>query len=383
MSNLNVGGAEKALVSLLQEMDHTRYEIDLLLFKQEGLFLAQLPKEVNLLPEPKHYRLFDGSFKNALKTFSPKIIYNRYRFVKLANQGKNPAEREQYSWKAIKNTIPDLDKEYDVAIGYLEKNPIYYVVDKVKAQKKIGFVHNDYKSLGMDKHFDYPYFSKLDYIATVSDRCLEVLNEVFPEFRSKIKLVPNMISPGLIKQSAQANTNVFEKYPAALKLLSIGRLEKQKGYDLAIKACKILIEKGYEINWFILGEGQLRKELELLIEQSGLQQYFYLLGIDTNPYQYMQQADIVVQTSLFEGKSIAVDEAKILAKPIILTNFTTAKDQIENGVNGLICEMNPEALVASVESLLKDENLKVKLSRNLAKEDFSTENEIEKLIDLL
>jgi glycosyltransferase involved in cell wall biosynthesis len=379
MNNLNVGGAEKALVSLLQVFDYEKYNVDLLLLKKEGIFLQQIPKEVNLLPEPRNYHYFDSSFINAIKTLNPKLIYNRWKFVKQMQKGKSPAEAEQLAWFSLRNVLESLKKEYDAAIGYLEKTPNYFVVDKVSAKKKIGFIHNDYNKLRLDKNIDKPYFDKLNYIATVSQECAEVLVNEFPQNSSKIKLIYNVVSSKLIYTlSEQSIENL--KHNA---IVSVGRLHPQKGFDLAVKAAAILKKKNVDFHWYIIGEGSERQNLEQMIKEHRLQDNFTLSGLKENPYPYIKQAKIFVQPSRYEGKSIAIDEAKTLAKPIIITDFTTAKDQIENGVNGLICEMNPEALAASVENLLKDENLREKLSRNLAKEDFSTEKEIEKIYKLL
>ena len=164
---------------------------------------------------------------------------------------------------------------------------------------------------------------------------------------------------------------------AEINLATVGRLNYQKGYDMAIEACKKLVEKGYDIRWNILGEGEERANLENLIKKYNLEYRFVLLGIKENPYPYVQNSDIYVQTSRFEGKSIAIDEAKILNKPILITNFTTVRDQISDGVNGLIVDMNVDSIVDGLETLIKDSNLRNKLKKNLANEELGTENEIE------
>ncbi|WP_040373636.1 glycosyltransferase, partial [Peribacillus psychrosaccharolyticus] len=110
---------------------------------------------------------------------------------------------------------------------------------------------------------------------------------------------------------------------------------------------------------------------------------FKLLGLKSNPYPYINQADIYAQTSKFEGKSIAIDEAKILNKPIIVTAFSTARDQIKDGVDGQIVTMNSDAIVEGIERFIRDKNYKNNLVNNLFKEDYGTEDEINKLYKIL
>ena len=198
INNMNVGGAEKALVSLLNEFDYSQFEVDLQLFKHEGLFLQEVPEQVNVLSAPKNYHYFDGSYKKVLKTLNPNLIYNRYRFIKGMQKAKTPTEAEQRGWKFLAKTIEPLDKVYDVAIGFLENNPINFVIDKVNATRKIGFIHNDYINIKMNPALDQPYFEKLDYLCSVSDHCVEILKTTFPTFSDKIKLIPNLFSEKLI-----------------------------------------------------------------------------------------------------------------------------------------------------------------------------------------
>ena len=367
MSNLNCGGAEKALVSLLKTIDYSKYEVDLLLFRHEGIFLKQVPKEVNILPEPFGYKYYDMSSIKAIKELLKQgRVGDAIRKIKAI-----------FIYKSEKDTYKmfgKLNKKYDVAIGYLENNPIYYCVDNVDANKKIGFIHNDYDKLGLNPIGDRFYFNKLDNIVTVSEECAEVLKNRFPEYRDKVRVMHNIVSPSVINEMAKEK---IEMNNAEINLATVGRLNYQKGYDMAIEACKKLVEKGYDIRWNVLGEGEERSNLESLIKKYKLEDRFVLLGIKENPYPYVQNSDIYVQTSRFEGKSIAIDEAKILNKPILVTNFTTVRDQISDGVNGLIVDMNVDSIVDGLETLIKDSNLRNKLKKNLANEELGTENEIE------
>ena len=382
--NLGVGGAEKSLVNLLNELDYDKYEVDLFLMSKTGIFLEQVPKEVNVLPESLYFKKFSIRFYKSLwwflTHFKFSLVFYKILFTLSNRLTKNVVLSEQKNWRYLKHFFPVLSKEYDVSIGYLEKNANYIAVDSVKAKKKIGFIHTDYKEMGMYKRYDLPFFEKMNYVISVSENCVFCLEKEFPEFPNKFKMVHNINSPKVIGHLSKISIEENIKLPY---ILSIGRLIKLKSFDLAIKACKILINRGLTINWYVIGTGELKEELEEQIKEHELEQYFFLLGIRKNPYPYVKNAMIYCQTSVFEGKSIAIDEAKILNKPIVITNFPTAKDQIQHLENGYICEINLEAIADAVELLIKDEKLREKFTENLSKEDFGIEKELEKFYKLI
>lgn len=380
INNMNVGGAEKALVSLLNELDYSRFEVDLQLFKHEGLFLREIPEQVNVLSVPKNYHYFDGSYKKVLKTLNPNLIFNRYRFIKTMKKAKSPTEAEQLAWKFLAKTIRPLDKEYDVAIGFLENNPINFVIDKVNAARKIGFIHNDYTNIKMNPALDQPYFEKLDYLCSVSNHCVEILKTAFPAFKDKIKLIPNLFSEKLILKNAEQLVTEAEMNGEFFNIVSVGRLAEQKGFDLAVEAAGILKKQELKFKWYVLGEGGLRTTLEEQIADLNLEDNFILLGNQSNPYKFLQKADLVVQTSRFEGKSIAIDEAKLLNKIILVTDYPTVNDQITDGINGLICGLSPNEIAHRIISISKDSSLSESVIDYLKNHRQKNEN---KLLELL
>lgn len=384
MNNLRVGGAEKALISLLQTFDYSLYNIDLLLFKKEGLFLNQVPKEVAILEEPSEYKFFDMSFikaiLNALKLLRFDIVINRIAMAYLFKTEKNVAIREQKLWKFLGKCLSPVCKKYDMAIGFLEKTPNYFCADKVTAAVKIGFVNNDYEKLEMNPKLDYDCFNKLNYIATVSEECLAALQRSFPNYLDKLLVIGNISTPRLILKLAD---ETIEPLHSGLKLITLGRLAPQKGYDLLVDAAHILKQKNINFKWYILGIGELQEELNSQILKFNLQDEIVFLGLKENPYPYIKQADIYVQPSRFEGKSLAIDEAKILHKPIIVTNFSTAKDQIISNENGLIVAMNSDAITNGILKLQNDGDLQNKFIENLSKEKMGNESEIEKIYTLI
>jgi glycosyltransferase involved in cell wall biosynthesis len=386
--SMSAGGGEKSLVNLLSQIDYNLYDVDIFVFSKTGVFFNSIPKEVNVLDTPSDYTIFTKKLGKSIKDFMKNrkfnLAYNRFMFSVKNRLIKNVSIAEQYSWKYQSNSFNILEKDYDVAIGFLEKSSIYFVVDKVKSKKKIGWIHTNYSNSGMDNNFDNPYFEQLGNIVTVSEECAKSLNDQFLHLNTKVKVIYNIVSPKMIIELSERKILLddFIQDKNYTNIITVARLSEEKGVDLAIRSCKLLIDKGYKIRWNVLGEGNERAKLESLIKSNGLENNFILLGVKENPYPYIRNADIYVQPSKYEGKSIALDEAKILLKPIVVTNYKTVNDQISDGMNGLIVDMNEDGISNGVETLIKHIDIKNKLINNLNLEKLGTEEEIKKLYQI-
>lgn len=386
IGGLGAGGAEKSLVSFLNTLPAEQYNVDLMTLNKGGLFRNLVPEYVNIIEPPFPYNCL-GISPTDWKFYSkhnPIYFFKKiYSLYKLKKQTNLPVG--QVLWPIWKNCIKQNQKKYDIAMSYIEGLPNYYVMDKVDAKKKILWIHNEYTKLGYDKEFDKEYFKKADAVVTISELCKNDLVDNFPDLKDKFNILENITNPILIKKMAEEEIkdSAFENRKNTLKLLSIGRLYPQKNYPLAIDAAKIIKDKGIEFKWYIIGEGVLRGEIEKQINALSLQDNITLLGLRSNPYPYIKQCDIIVQSSLFEGKSIAIDEAKILCKPIVATNYPTVYDVISDNKNGLIAEMTPASLAEKIISLYNDKELSEMLSSNLREEAIDNTSEIENYIKLI
>lgn len=390
-SNLNIGGVQKSLISLLNSFDTENYDVDLLLLRKEGVWLEQLPQDIRLL-EPLTYfnyaflykdNLLKRVFNLVLKENISVVLYNLwYIFIGLISN--NIGRSRQKYWNKSNKYFSGIKEEYDAAIGFSGGLSGYFIVDKVKANKKIYWLHSDYRVLKRDHDIDKKYFDKIDYFVAVSEKVEDIFIGIFPEFNLKTKVMYNITSIDNLKRLASNDTYfVKEDSNSKIKLISIGRLDSNKGFDLAINVCKRLIEDGYDIRWYVLGEGPERKKLTKQIKDNKIENRFTLLGQKSNPYPYIDKADIFVHPSRFEGKSVAVDEAKILAKPILITNYPTVNDQITNNKNGIIVPISEEGLYSGLIKLINDTNLRNTLINNLKIESQGSESEINKLYELL
>ncbi len=381
LPSLSGGGAEKSLITLLGLIDYSRYDVDLFLFRREGLFLPNVPQEANIIDGGEGYSSYDGEafvyIKKCIKNFHFHAAFNRVVYSRAVANGNRKTV-----WNCLKKALPKIKKHYDVAIGYLEGNANYYCVDCVDADIKIGYIHNDYSKLGPDKDFDRPFFEKLDKLVSVSPECSDVLKRTFPDMAEKIFTVENISSPQALRQLAVGTPEEYAGVDCKI-LLTVGRFSPQKGYDTAVEAAKILKGNGVAFRWYAIGKGELKAGIEEKINRYGLQENFVLLGERSNPYPYINNCDIYVQPSNFEGKSIAIDESKAFAKPIVATKFSTVFDQLTDGETALLAEIDAADVAEKITRLINDEVLCGKLSDTLARTHKGNEEELGRFYALL
>lgn len=381
MYALNNGGAERSLVNLLTEMNPDKYEIDLLLFTREGMFLSQVPQYVNIIEGPE---VLDNLYTQNKKIGN--IGLKLYKYIATAISHiceKGLQTQNAFRWiKFYSRIVPKLQKKYDLAIAYISRDIMYYVDEKVDASEKMVFVHNDYRAAGHPKKYDKEYFERMDALITISDTCTEVLKEEFPNLRNRIYNLPNIVSSSAIRKRAlDKSVEEFSGYDG-IKIVSVGRLNVQKGFDLAIDAAALLKEKGLKFKWLIIGNGELMAELKDQIRKNKIENEVLLIGPRENPYIYMNSADIVAQTSRWEGKSVVLDEAKIIGTPILTTDYPTAKDQIIEGKEGLVVDMTAAAIAEGIEQLSGNEKLRIYIHDYLLINEYGNTKEMEKYYNL-
>lgn len=358
MSSLRNGGAERSLVNLLQLFDYDKYSVDLILFQPEGMFLSQFPAEVNILDNCEVLHVLYETDKRRIINFKHPVLSVAHVVTTLVSKKRvaSADHSRQYRWAHYyKRLIPRQEKKYDTAIAYLQGEPTYYLVDKVSANRKIAWVHTDYAQTAHDRKMDFEYYSRVDQVVTISDICVDSLKQEFPSIEEKFCMLPNITSSSIIRNLAKSF------YPEEFckkdfKIVSVGRLHAVKGFDLALEAAAVLKGRGVNFKWYVLGDGELKNELEQQCRELGLQDRFFFLGARENPYVYMHHADVVVQSSKYEGKSVVLDEAKILYRTIVSTNYPSVYDQL-NENEGIIVEMNKESLADGIEKAIQSKDI--------------------------
>ena len=377
--SLGYGGAERSLVNLLAELPQDKYQADLLLFRRQGDFLQQVPDWVNVLDTPEDIRRLYGPMKKAGRYLLPKAagiglgrLFRRTRKSQIA-----------WRWKHVfRRCIGKLPGHYDVAVAYAGGENMYFIEDHVSADRKIVFIHNDYRAAKYSQKDDALYFDRMDAIVSISVKCVDVLREIFPQHENKLHYLENITSSALVRARAEAFTPP-EFAGEGANILSVGRLWPQKGFDLAIEAAAILRQRGLHFRWHILGEGALREELQAQIDANNLRDAVFLHGTRDNPYAYMKGCDVLVQSSRYEGKSVVLDEAKMLCTPIVATAYPTVGDQVQDGLEGIVIPMTAEGIADGVQRMLEDASLRGEISAYLAAHEYGNQQEVAKYMALL
>ena len=383
MESLGIGGAEKSLVTLLSQLDYSKYEVDLFLFRKEGEFIELLPKEVNILETPREFEVFmlspQNSIKGILEIKNVRLLILKIMQIICLTFTRYILKKEYIGWNFNSRSIKKIEKEYDVAIGFLEKHSIYFTVDKVKSTKKIGWIHIDYEKIQHNYRLDKKYFEKLNNIVTVSNHCKEVLVERFPKYKDKIKVIQNIISPKFINSMANENNKELSKFDSKdIIICTVCRLTEQKGVDIAIECCEKLYKKGLKFKWIVIGDGSERLTLESKINSNNLNNIFILIGSKSNPYPYIKRCNIYVQPSRWEGFGITVAEAKVLRKPIVVNNIPEFIEQIEDDSTGLIYS-DMESMINKIETLIIKKEERNRLVNNLSCINMNNSGELKKI----
>lgn len=358
VSSMNIGGVEKSLLSLLSVIPNDKYNITVLTLEKKGGFLEYIPEHVKL-EEAEWFKdikpIIMESPQNTIKRYLrtgkifkiPSFIYSYYK-------SKNTGDRYIY-YKNVLKGIPNNDEYYDAAIAYAGPTEIIdaYITHKVSANKKIGWVHFDISQHNINKKLYEKLYEKFDKIFAVSNEANKKLNEIMSSTIGKSEVLLNIISRDLINEMAEEEVE-FDNEFDGIKIVTVGRLSQEKGQDLAIKALSKLKEDNYKVRWYCVGEGNSRSEYEGLIRKNKLEKDFILLGATPNPYPYIKNSDIYVQTSRHEGYCLTLAEAKALRKPIISTNFIGAYEQIEDSVNGFIVKQNEKIIYEKIKYLINN-----------------------------
>ena len=354
INTLGYGGAERAMLDLFEVIKDEPYDISLFVLTGQGELIHELPSHIHLLNQ--NYTdisvLTDEGRKQLMKSvlqagvgkglFLKEFGYLVKNLVRMLE--KKHVMLDKLCWRILSDGAPEFKEEYDLAVAYLEGGATYYVADHVKAKKKAAFVHIDYGQAGYNRNLDQGCYEKFDHIFTVSDEVKEHFLTMYPEYMYKVSVFNNLINRDRIERMSLEGKG-FEDDFNGYRILTIGRLAQQKRYDIAIETMRLLkLKTDVAVRWYVLGEGELRNKLEGLIEKNGLTKDFILEGIRKNPFPYYRNCDLYVHATGYEGKSIAIQEAQILGKPVLATDCSGNREQIQQGIDGRLCALDPEVI---------------------------------------
>ena len=387
IDSLHCAGAEKSLTTLLSLLDYSKYNVDLQLFGYGGALEEVLPKEVNILPQFTYTKFTDLSIKesivDSIKRMNFDMLSSRIQYsLKLRKGNTTNAQKARLFWQCVSKSIEKSEKIYDIAISYAQGVPTFYVAEKIKAKEKFAWVNVSYRLEDEDRKFQREFYKEYKKIVAVSQSTKEIFIETFKEFEDKMEVIHDINDFNLINKMASVGESYNDNFKG-IKILTIGRLAYQKGYDIALDACKELKEKGINFRWYVLGKGPLKDEIEKYIKEQGLEENFILLGVTSNPYPYIKNCDIYVQTSKFEGFGIAIAEARMLNKPVVTTRFDAVYTQMIHEKNGLVVDMNGHSVSEGIVRLIEDTKLSNEIVDYLKKDKKGNTEELIKFYNLI
>lgn len=389
INTMDRAGAEIALLELLKCIPKDNYQLSLFVLTGQGGLISELPENVQLMN--RQYNLCSVHSKegnslllktvfisfflkgNIIKLF-PYLVKNTLRMIK--DKRLLP---EKLMWRVIADGADVMDETYDLAVSFIEGGSAYYVANHVKARKKYAFLHIDFKLSGYSRMLDDSCYLQYDKVFAISKEVKESFEFEYPECKGKAEIFNNIIDRSSILKSSKINDGFKDDY-RGLRILTLGRLTTQKNFAVSIEAMKLLKDKGVDARWYILGEGKQRNKLQSLIYKYQLEDCFFLPGAVNNPYPYMAQADIYVHATSYEGISIAVREAQILGKPIVVSDCKGNRELVRNGVDGLVCSFTAQGIADGIMQLIQNKELRVNLGKEASERYVDYSEEITKLL---
>lgn len=380
--SMMTGGTTTALLSLINTVDRSKYEISLLMYTNTGALIGEIPEFVNLLPPAyKESKLLSSKQRKIIRTIlSGRVLLALKSFLKYRNTPKGNLRYilMHYGMASQVSLSRAVDEQFDYAVGFMEGWSNEYVVSsKIKAARKFVWIHPQYKSCYLLPEIDKKTFDKADGIALVSENCLGQFFEFFPEYRSKTYVVPNIMSSDLVLRKAGKYDTALQK--AKINFCTVCRCDIQvKGLDRLLKVFYELKQQGLtkDVMWHLVGGGGEFEQFKREVERLGMNDTVILYGNKLNPLPYLRQMDVFILASRYEGKPVSVTEAQILGLPCLVTDYDAAPSQVQHQVNGVIMSNTYNSIYETVKNIIQTPELLSKWSFGTALGSYGNEQDI-------
>lgn len=349
-NNMKVGGVQKSLYNLLWETEG-EFDVTLCLFKKAGEYADKLPPSVKVVEAEGAYRYLGVSQGeccgiDSLMRAIPAALCRLFGRKKIL--------------AAFKRRQSVLEEKYDCAISFLHngRSKSFYggtqdfVLNCVNAEKKIAFLHCDYRNCGADNHDNNADMARFDVIAACSDGCREAFCSVLPELKNKCVTVRNCHRFEEIRVLADDATVEYDS--EYVNVVLVARLSREKGIERALEAVKYSLECGASVRLHIVGGGYKYQELAELAKIMEISDSVFFYGEQSNPYRYMKNADLLLISSYHEAAPMVIDEARSLGVPILTTETTSSRDMVSDMGCGFVCENSTAALCEKLYEIALD-----------------------------
>lgn len=372
MPDMELGGAERSLLTFIEMFRGKNVSLTLLLFHQTGALLSQVPEWVTVIELPGAGRLdrLRKQVSNLLAELGLSRCFNVLKhFYHCFGSGVKAAKKY--------NTI-----DYDVAIAYKDGAATWFLAKNISAKVKIAFFHTDFIRAGYNAKREEKVYESFDQIYCVSSAAMKSFVQALPSLKEKTSVFYTILDYNKLHNLAKFGPTFTDNFNG-VRILTVGRLSHEKGLDKALKALLLLKSNGLCIRWYIVGDGREKNNLIKLIEANNLQEDVVFLGLVENPYRLMADCDIYVQPSNYEGYCLAIAEARALFCPVVACDFSGAKEQIVNKETGIITGMSADELYEGISELVRNNDLRKKIKNNLKNTTNQYTNQFDELDNLI
>lgn len=367
MEELEMTGASKSLLALLDALKDSSYDISLFLFSHDGDLIKSLPKYVKLLPQKFAYWVERAPLKRAV------IAAIKCGRIDLAIWRIVVGLARHFDWNFPGwFMLPRVEGKWDVACAYCDGLIAPTLLRKVSAVRKFSWIHCDYTKYPQHKE-TYEALEKMDGIVAVSKKALEQFDQAMAPRKARQRYILHNIVDA-VECRQKAGTGKSENRARA-KIVTVGRLSEEKGMGL-IPAIASKIRKDFE--WVVVGSGPLEGGMRDALMRLNIVDRVRMIGALDNPMPEVASADIVVIPSKSEAWGMTLSEALVLGKPVVATDLPVFREQVTDGVNGLLCPLDDvDAFAAAINRLMRDEDLRNRLSAEAIKYPFMKDRVVE------
>ena len=374
---MEIGGTRSSLINLLNNLEgYKDFVIDLLIINHEGDLMKQIPNWVNVLPESKFIAY-------ALPNIRRRNVCSRivHIIVAVLNRCFGYVVTFTFLYKIFGRKVFYSNIVYDAVIAYQEGIAVL-LGSLVSSPKHIIWIHSDVDKWYSKRTFERKAYNVAQKIVFVADNTKKLFIEKFPEYTSKCCIIKNTLNVRDIIKKSKEKMNESPK-TKGLELISIGRFTEAKAFDRIVFVSKNLKKEKYDFSWTLVGDGKLLSTIKKLAEENDVNDVINFVGAQLNPFAYIANADVVVVSSINESQPMVILESLILSKPIVSTAFGSAKEILDNGKYGFICDNNLKSLMSAVRSLFTDSTILPRLRQSAKSYQYGNDEIIEQVLQLI
>lgn len=375
ISNLGCGGINRSLENLLSVINDENLNVSVLAFDTTGQYKDGFPNSCLLKP-------------NLFVNYQTRTLSQQRGFAKSLTALIKIADRisggrvKRSAFSRQRNRV--LKEDYDAIIAFSEGAPTHFLAS-VNNRNKIAWIHCDYKSYltfcaGQEVD-EVNLYANYDKIICVSDFTKSSFEKVSKNLSCQILSIPNVLNTSLIKKES---SKFKPNYEGNFNIVTVGRIDPVKRPSVIPEILSYILRKVENVHWYIIGPTKWQSEFDKLsdaINKYGVADKIHLLGQKDNPYPYIKNADLLVNTSVSEACPYVVNEAKVLGTPVVCTDFGSAKQFISNGVDGFSVPLDKMAV--TITGLIADKQSYNKIKENLRGFEYDNESIKERFFSLI